>query len=126
MDRRISLGSLVAVGIGGLALVLLLQHPASVAARQDSASAAVSATNPAAYAVAMSGDRAVLLEVATGKTWSIEHSLSNGDFWLPIHRVDSDRDAMQFRDVEANTVHARQREAEENARRQPHPSLPPN
>jgi hypothetical protein len=43
--------------------------------------------------VAASGETAVLLDTASGRTWVLRQAGNGGAVWLPVHRLDSEKEA---------------------------------
>jgi hypothetical protein len=48
------------------------------------------------FAVAASGETAVLLDTVSGKTWVLRQAGNGGAVWLPVHRLDSEKDAREW------------------------------
>ena len=54
------------------------------------------------YAVASVGQSAILLDTKTGKTWELTHSADGQAVWLPGKRIDSDKEAEEWRHRDKN------------------------
>jgi hypothetical protein len=52
------------------------------------------------YHVALSGERGVLVDSATGKTWDLVRGNNGRAVWLPARKLDSDKDIRQWLDSE--------------------------
>lgn len=93
MSRRYAVGIIVTalLALGGLAL----------AQQERPAAAGAPAAGGERFAVSGSGDSAVLLETATGKTWTLHRSAIDGNsVWLPATRLDSLQDIERWRNRE--------------------------
>jgi hypothetical protein len=48
------------------------------------------------FAVAASGETAVLLDTARGKTWVLQQAGNGGAVWVPARRLDSEKEAREW------------------------------
>jgi hypothetical protein len=62
---------------------------------------------PGRYAVALSGERGLLLDTATGKTWDLGRSADGRAAWLPTRRLESEKDVQQWLDQQRQRGAAR-------------------
>jgi hypothetical protein len=53
---------------------------------------------PGRYAVALSGERGLLVDTATGKTWELVRGAGDRAVWAPVRRLESGRDFDKWRD----------------------------
>ena len=52
------------------------------------------------YHVALAGERGVLVDTATGKTWDLVRGRDGRAVWLPARKLDSDKEIRQWLDAE--------------------------
>jgi hypothetical protein len=53
---------------------------------------------PGRYAVALSGERGLLVDTATGRTWELRRGAGGRSVWAPVRRLGSGRDFQQWLD----------------------------
>jgi hypothetical protein len=88
MSKRTAAALLVValVGLGGW----VLAQPGAPGPQKAEA-------QPGRYAVSGSGDKAVLLDTATGKTWQLRDSADGRTpTWLPLSRIDDPKEAAKW------------------------------
>jgi hypothetical protein len=71
---------------------------------------------PGRYAVALSGERGLLVDTATGKTWDLARSADGRAAWLPARRLDADKDVQQWFDQQRQQGAARLEQEHQKAR----------
>jgi hypothetical protein len=52
------------------------------------------------FAIAASGETAVLLDTASGKTWVLRQAGNGGVVWLPVRRLDSEQEVREWLEAE--------------------------
>jgi hypothetical protein len=63
-----------------------------------------------AFAVSAGSDRTVLLDAKSGKTWVLHRSVDGDYVWLPVKRVDSEDEAIEWQAREKKLAEVRREE----------------
>jgi len=72
---------------------------------------------PGRYTVALSGERGLLVDTITGKSWDLQRGVRGRAVWVPAERLDSDKDVQRWLDEEQSRG-AKRRQATEEERRE--------
>jgi hypothetical protein len=80
----------------GVVLVALLALGGWVLAQQVQPDPKKADPGAGHLTVSPAGQSAVLLDTTTGKTWILSHSVDGTAVWLPLRRIDSEREAHEW------------------------------
>jgi hypothetical protein len=103
--------------LGAATLLALVGVSGWVLAQQGQPAAAKATAAPGTYQIVASGQSAVLLEAATGRTWVLTQSLDGDVVWLPAQRLESDEQVRGWQKKERERAAHREQLQREMARK---------